>query len=152
MAKISQTQSSSEYKTVRTTGEKNDCAVVCVASVCGVSYQVAYDKLKQLGRKPGKGAYTSQIFGAISDFGFGARLVLTRKIIDSFPGVHKNLKNITTYHPRRFPESFDRTKVYMAFTVNKRHVLSIVDGKTVDWSANKALRIGLIYEVFKREV
>ena len=59
MPAIEKTSMPSQYLEVRKgsfgKNENNDCAVVAVAIVCGVSYDVAHAELKRCGRKDRKG-------------------------------------------------------------------------------------------------
>ena len=125
--------------------EKNDCSVKAVALVCGVSYDVAHATMAELGRKAGRGASTSSIEQAVLKLGKTLEPVNPKNIIAQYPGVHKNLQNVTTHHPARFNEVWKNGGTYLAYI--RGHVLAIVDGVVHDWTVGKAKRIYRIREV-----
>ena len=127
----------------RAKGEKNDCAVKAVAVVCGVSYEEAHAVLKAKGRKEGQGTAIVTIREAVKAFGKTPRSWghgEVQDMISRYPGVHKNLKKITTHHPVRFKKvwSEEITDPVLIFTNN--HVAAYRDGQLHDWSIGRALR------------
>jgi hypothetical protein len=134
------------YEMSRKMKETNDCSVVAIAVLCGVTYQEAHAAMKAQGRKDRQGAYDFQIIRAARSFGKSIQRVEVQSIIDQFPGNHKTLKSMTTYHPIRFRKVFESmVGSYMVFT--SCHVCSLVDGKIIDWSNDKALRVTSMFEV-----
>lgn len=126
--------------------ETNDCTVVALSVVTGMSYPEAHKAMQAQGRKPGKGS--NGIEKALAAAGFKLKRVNIQSIIDKFPKPHCDvLKNFTTHHPRRFPGCIDKSKVYMAYT--NRHVLGIREGEVRDWSINTSLRVYALWEVEK---
>lgn len=125
--------------------EKNDCSVKAVALVCGVSYDVAHAKMAELGRKSGRGASTTSIELAVIALGKKVEPVNPKHVIKQYPGVHKNLQNVTTHHPARFPDVWKDGKTYLAYI--RGHVLAIVDGVVHDWTVGRAKRVYRIREV-----
>lgn len=126
-------------------GEKNDCSVKAVALVCGVSYETAHAAMAAQGRKQGRGASTTSIELAVIALGKQVELVNPKHVIAQYPGVHKNLKNVTTHHPARFPSVWKNGGTYLAYI--RGHVLAIVDGVVHDWTAGKSKQIYRIREV-----
>lgn len=149
MAKMHFTSLSQDYTALSSErsamGENNDCAVVAVSIVCNVPYSVAHAALKKAGRKDRHGTFPYQTYAAIESLGKKLRAVNPREIIDTYPGVHKNLKHVTTHHPRRFSKSFSQGKVYL-FSV-RRHILAVKGDTVHDWSINKSKQVLLIFEV-----
>ena len=126
-------------------GEKNDCSVKAVALVCGVSYDEAHAAMAAQGRKKGRGAQTSSIELAVIALGKKIEVVNPKHIIAQYPGVHKNLQNVTTHHPARFPDAWKNGGTYLAYI--RGHVLAIVDGVVHDWTVGRSKRIYRIREV-----
>lgn len=129
----------------RAFGENKDCSVKAVALAAGVTYAEAHAAMKAQGRKDRKGAYNDQINKAVESFGKKLVRINLRSKIDQYPGVHKNLRNVTTFHPARFPKAWEDNKTYIAYISG--HVLTIINGKTVDWTASRAKQIYAMYEV-----
>jgi hypothetical protein len=148
-SKIKRTATSPLYQSLRSEsyrlGERNDCSVVAVAAVCGVSYADAHAALAKRGRKHKRGVYNSIIIDAVLGFSKTLERIDPKSIISSYPGIHKTLQNVTTHHPRRFPGSFNPSKCYLLFI--KGHVLAVMGGEVNDWTINKAKRVIAIYEV-----
>lgn len=149
MAQISQTSAPLSYQSVRmdssSYGEHNDCTVVAVALLAGVTYAEAHKAMRDEGRKNGKGAYCYQYIKALESFGKKVTAIPQNSIISTFPSPHCNLRSLTTHHPRRFPKVWPKQKKYLVQT--KRHALAIINGETMDWSINKSLRVCNIWEV-----
>jgi len=125
--------------------ECNDCAVQAVAVVCRVPYEEAHAACKRVGRKDGDGMGVMQINRVVESFGFKVEPVMTWDMISQYPGVHKNLKNVTTHHPHRFNDVWANGRTYLFYT--KRHVAAVVNGDNGDWCRRQSLRANLIYEV-----
>jgi hypothetical protein len=125
--------------------ERNDCAVVAVAAVAGVSYAEAHRALEAQGRRKGQGTYMWQTENALKALGKKMTQLNLRTFIDQYPGVHRNLKNVTTHHPRRFPKVFDPNKRYLFRTA--RHILAVMGGEVNDWTVNRAMQVVTIHEV-----
>lgn len=124
--------------------EAQDCTVIALSVVTGISYEEAHAVMASFGRKPGKAA--RGVDNAVRSQGFDLKRVDIKSIIAKYPLPHRKvLKNFTTHHPRRFPGCIDKSKVYLAHT--RGHVLGIKDGVVHDWSINKSLRVYALYEV-----
>lgn len=149
MASIKTSQRSEQFKAMCANtsayGEKNDCSVKAVALACGVSYDVAHAEMQKQGRKQGRGASTASIELACIALGKQLNPVSPRHKIAAYPGVHKNLQNVTTHHPARFPDVWKDGKTYLAYI--RGHVLAIVDGVVHDWTVGRAYRVQRILEV-----
>ncbi len=126
--------------------ETNDCAVKAVATVCGVSYEVAHATLEKFGRKNGKGAHTYQIHDAVEFLGKSTRGVAIQYFIQKYPKGHRDvLKNVTTHHMARFNNVWADGKTYLVYT--KGHVLAVVNGVNHDWTVGSSKQVVAIYEV-----
>ena len=135
----------------RAIGEKDDCSVIAVASACSVTYTEAHAALEKAGRKQGKATPISVTEEALRSLGFSAKMMLGREVrknIDTYPHPHNHLKNVTTHHPRRFPEVWENYHPNMLW-FTRDHVLSVKDGKVQDWSINNSLRVTQIWLVEK---
>lgn len=100
------------------------------------------------GRQPGKGASLYNIKLAVQSLGFKVRVwdwKEIRALIDSYPGAGPGLKNITTHHPRRYPQVWARLDNVLLIT--KSHIAAYRDGALHDWSVNNALRVQHVWSV-----
>lgn len=125
--------------------DTNDCAVVAVAAVCGVSYKEAHEAFAAHGRKQRKGVRHGTTGAVVRSFGFELRKVDLQEMIDRYPGAHKKLLNVTTHHPERFNSVWADGKRYLFTT--RGHVLAVVDGRNCDWTKGRAMRVLWAYEV-----
>lgn len=124
--------------------ETNDCSVLAIAHVCGIPYSEAHLLAQQFGRDDRKAMYQKDICRAIRGKGWN----VSRRYLVSFKRCYpRKVENVTTYHPKRFPEVWDNGRKYIAFTDG--HVLAIVDGAALDWTADRSIRVKEIYEVWK---
>jgi len=128
-------------------GETNDCGVIALAACCRVDYSTAHGALRREGRKFGKGTYMSAFHRAANALGYktddgqfrnfagGTRLssIVRRK------GSGLTVSTAPKWLPRR--------GVFVLVTA--RHVLTMVNGNVIDWSAGRKHRITNIYEVTK---
>lgn len=126
--------------------ERSDCTVVAIAIVTGKSYTQSWDALAAAGRQPRCGATRDKQRKALAALGYKARRVQPDYFINQYPEVHKRqLKNVTSHHPDRFPHVFQNGKVYMMF--NRKHVAALVDGKLHDWTRGTRKKIVEIWEI-----
>lgn len=143
MPAVGKTTHSDMYTEVRRESherqEKNDCTVVAVALFTGVSYDVAHGALRNAGRFAHSGAYQSQVKQALLSLGVEVVDVNLRGIIQAYPGVHIEMKNVTTHQPRRFMDVWSGMPNLVMFS--KTHCAAYIDGKVHDWSVNNALRV-----------
>lgn len=150
MPKIHSTSLSNDYAAMRddrrALNETNDCAVVALALVADVTYPVAHETLRQVGRKPRRGTYVVHTLEALKRLGKNYRMIMSRDLINTYPGVHKNLRHVTSHHPRRFPKTFSDNKTYLFVT--SRHILAVKGNTVHDWSINKSLQVQTIYEIY----
>lgn len=154
MAKIVKLSYSNEFRAqceaARNMGEDNDCSVKALSLLTKVSYAECHAALAQAGRKPGRGVSMAQIVAAAEALGFAMTrqpFRLHNEIIACYPERDRVLMNITTHHPRRFAKVWS-TMPNMMFETD-RHVAAFVDGKVVDWSVNKALRVRALWVLTK---
>lgn len=122
----------------RTAGETNDCVVKMVAMALRVSYARAHALCAEYGREPRRGMFQYQWMKLLQDQGVVLEWVCFRDMIDQYPGVHSNLRNITTHHPARFNKVWDDGHRYIMTTAG--HVLYIDHGRTHDWTEGRAFR------------
>lgn len=125
--------------------ERADCAVLAVAAATGKAYHEAHAALKAAGRKDRCGTHVATTEQAMRAAGKTLRHVSPQYFISRYPGVHKTLRSVTTHHMDRFPEVWRDGKTYLIRV--RGHILCVVNGRCLDWSRNKALRVVSILEV-----
>ena len=111
--------------------DKNNCSVVAVAVTTGVAYGAAFKALEKAGRVRGRGASTSQIVKALDYLGYK-----TRTVLEDF----KTVRTVTD----RLPS----TGNFLAYVPS--HVLSIRNGRVIDWTEGRRHRIYTVKEVIKK--
>lgn len=126
-------------------GEKNDCSVKAIAAVTGISYEEAIALAAKFGRKARHGMQTPAINEAIISIGFKVTKVDPKTFISRYN--RKNIKNVSTFHPERFPEVWKDGKTYLFYV--KGHVAAIIDGVNHDWTEGKSKHAKHIYLVEK---
>lgn len=142
------------YTNLRKSGnsvdETNDCSVIAVAAVCNKSYMAAHKALSDQGRKHRKGATLRQILDTVDNFGFFAQRVDSRYFLDQCGTGSRGRvrKNVTTKHPKRFPKVWKDGHTYLMSV--RGHVLAIVNGEVVDWTATKSFRAQGIWRIIKK--
>lgn len=122
--------------------EDNDCSIKALSLLTGIDYHQCRSALTLAGRKPGRGVWMHQIILAAKILGFEMTkqpLRLHREIINSYPERDRVLQHITTHHPRRFAKVWAGMPNMMLET--NGHVAALIDGKVIDWSVNRALRV-----------
>lgn len=160
MAKVKRTAVPEEFNSAHTKGkelgEKNDCSVKSIAIITGEPYEKCLAALTKVGRPKNTGVSLYRIRLALNELGFETQLLgrsdlyrregqglrqegEMRKLIDSYPSPHHNLKHATTHHPRRFAKQWESFPDCLFGTDG--HVLAFKDGEIKDWSINKSLRI-----------
>lgn len=149
--KIKAVEYSEEYRTSCLSSEaqkeNNDCAVVAVAVATGTPYNEVHRLMKENGRKEGRGTFTNITKATLAALGYDMKTVRMRDYIDRYPGNHKNLKSVTSHHPRRFNEVWADGNTYL-FQSNA-HIWAVVNGQNHDWSINRALRVIDICKIVK---
>lgn len=128
-------------------GEANDCSVKAVAVACNVEYSVAHAAMKAAGRQDRKGAYPNMIHAAIISLGYKVVSIRQQEIIQQYPGVHKNLKSVTTHHPERFRKVWENMGTTLIYTIG--HISAFKDGKLHDWAVGRAKRATWVVQVVK---
>jgi len=133
-------------------GEKNDCTVKAVAAICDVSYEEAHEALKKAGRKNKQGAEDHVTIKAVKLLGFEMRNntnSIEMMIRKRMPEKHKGIENLTTYHPRRFPQAWSKVPKRMLLTCSK-HIAAYRNGRVIDYTQRKACRIKNFYVVIEK--
>lgn len=146
MGKIKVTSKSAEWTEIELESmeadEWNDCTVKAFAMACNVTYSEAHSALKAAGRERRMGTRHGDELKAIKALGFKLIGVDLNEIKSSYPKPHRTaLRNVTTHHPRRFPESFKQFKGKRALIFSRGHVSAMVDGVVEDWAINHSLRV-----------
>tara|TARA_R110000803_G_scaffold126004_1_gene193482 strand:+ start:282 stop:674 length:393 start_codon:yes stop_codon:yes gene_type:complete len=111
--------------------DKNNCSVVAVAVSTGVAYGAAFKALEKAGRVRKRGATTGQIRKALDYLGYTTRTV------------EKDFKTVRTVTDR-----LPSTGNFLAYTPS--HVLSIRNGRVMDWTEGRRQRIYSVTEVIKK--
>lgn len=150
MAKVAKTLVPQDFFELRKglADDKNFCAAIALAALTGIDAVVVRDALEGAGRKRNCATYSYQMRTALNSFGFDMIQLDWRehaKIIESYPGVHRKLKHITTHRPRRFKKAWaDKGNMLM---ITPDHAAALVDGEVVDWSINNSLRVIDLYRI-----
>ena len=146
MPRIMKTDTHSEFNALfqigREKGEKNDCSVKAVALITGKTYDEAHIELQRRGRINRQGVQNNIILDAAAALGEPTKRLLLKDvyhIIQSYPKPHYGLKNITSHHPRRFPQIWSKAPDCLLFS--NAHVAAFINGAVIDWSVNNVLRI-----------
>lgn len=152
MARIKQVSWNPEFVALQSAsvaaGDNNDCFPKAIAALTGLDYEVVREAMKAEGRKDGRGtpwhvaraAAKTLGYDIVRSTGFEAAMIAT------YPGVHKNLKNITTRHPVRFAKQWAGQSCLLW---SDRHVSAVVDGKMIDWAVNRSKHVMGVYRVVK---
>lgn len=127
--------------------ENNDCTVIALAAVTGVTYDEAHAACRAQGRKNGKGLLRSSMHQALRSLGFETLVVKRAEIIAKYPGNHKNLGSVTTHHPARFKSVWRDGNNYLLH--QKGHVSACVNGELQDWAVGRMKRVQLVCKVQK---
>lgn len=130
-------------------GDENACFHAAIAVLSELSFDVVQKAFAEAGRKNGKGTPFAVAIEACKALGFELKKLPTKWELDmiySYPGVHKNLKNITTRHPVRFAKAWAGQSVMLH--VNG-HVAAVKDGKMHDWTINRSMHVIAVYKLVK---
>ena len=151
MAKIKKLAPTGTYARIddasRKMKERADCGPRALAILAGVPYAQAHAALKAAGRQDRGGTWPGHMTKAMRALGFYLVAVNLNAIIAEYPEPHNALKNVTSYHPRRFRKVW-RDKPDMLLE-SESHYLAFKGGKVHDWSANRALRIKHAYKIVR---
>lgn len=125
-----------EYATqlegTRAHAETNDCAVRAVAAATCNNYEDVHARCQQHGRKHRKGTPTYIIEEVILSFAHQYRRVDCTNVTTI-----KSLEKLLAKHPGHSP-----VMVYV-----RRHVLTIIDGKALDWASKRQYKIESVYVI-----
>lgn len=107
--------------------ETDDCGVMSLALVLGISYQEAHEALKAEGRKNGKATFPSQIVKAANNLGFKMEVL---------PSDHR-------YYTCRTLRSLQKKILSGNFLVyTTGHFSAVIDCEVEDWAKDSCKRIG----------
>ncbi len=153
MARTKMVSYTEEYSAMLMTslasGDNNDCFPKAIAVLTGLPFETVVAAFAEAGRVTGKGTPWGIAREAIKALGFKLERMGPAwwdDMLESYPGVHKNLKNITTRHPVRFAKQWEGVSVLMHVNA---HVAAVKDGKMHDWSINRSKHVIDIYKVVK---
>lgn len=128
--------------------ETNDCVVIAVSLITGLSYKEVHSMLAKHGRKPKRGTNSLIWSEALKELGYEVE-EYTFHSASKYPGCHGILlKSITSFHPKRFPEYFNESMPNL-LCITSDHAFAMIAGQTKDWSHEKYLRIKHAYKVTK---
>jgi hypothetical protein len=130
-------------------GDNNDCFPTAIALLTGLDTEAVRKAFADAGRKSGQGTRWGVARAAVGALGYKMeRLPIKWKheMIATYPGVHKNLQNITTRHPARFAAQWAGQNVLLH--VNG-HVAAVVNGRMLDWSINRSMHVLDVYKIVK---
>jgi len=111
--------------------DSNNCSVVAVSICTGKAYGTALNTLAKLGRRIRQGAYPSMIMKAIELHGFN--------LIPYKLAKYGTVSTITKKLPSKGK--------FLIFVSG--HVLTVRDGKVMDWTEGRRHRIRSVYQVVK---
>lgn len=154
MGRIAKQQSTQEFQSilryVAAEGDTNACFPISVAIMTGLPFKTVNDAFLAAGRVKGRGTYVWVARQACRALGYEmveAEWREYHEIIARYPGQHKNLKCITTYHPTRFEKAWKGIGDCLLMTAT--HIAAYKDGALHDWSNDKALRVIKIFRLVK---
>lgn len=142
-------------------GEENDCSVRAVTVLTGKPYEEVHVAFEKAGRQKKGGVNDFQTANALKTLGFQMKPLgptyhrhkkwgetkpeWVAKITDQYPGHHKDIAGLTTYHPRKFPEVW--AKMPPLLFLCRKHYAAFKDGVVHDWAANKPQQILRAYTI-----
>lgn len=129
-------------------GESEDCTVICVATLCGVTYDVAHSALSKAGRRSNRGVRMHSIRLAIESLGFDIEVMKRQHFISRYPGDYRNVTCVTSRHPDKFNHVWRDGFNYLLAT--RSHALAVKNGVTHDWSRNVSKKVVTIWKVVKK--
>lgn len=135
---------------IQATNEKNNCSALAISIITGKPYSEAYAILKSLCKKDSDFTNKALMAEAINLLGFRCRFLVyieRRAIIDAYPGVHKNLKSISTRHPEKFKKAWEGVGDCLLFS--GRHVSAYKDGEVQGLAKGCAKKVTEIWRVTK---
>lgn len=130
--------------------DANACAPLAVSILTRRPLAEILALFEQAGRVKNKATPRAITREVIEGLGWGIRELTAgdrREIIDSYPGVHKNLKNITTHQPARFKKQWDALNLGPCLLFSIGHVSAFENGEVHDWAKGSALRVIGIWEL-----
>ena len=130
-------------------GDSNACFPIAIALLTDIDIATVRAAFETAGRKSGQGTPWGIAREATKALGYDLKRLPIRwrlDMIESYPGIAKTLQNITTRHTVRYPQAWAGVNVLLH--VNG-HVAAVKDGRILDWSANRALRVIEAYEVVR---
>lgn len=126
-------------------GEKKNCGVIAIAAATGAPYAKVKELLAAQGRKDGGSTYYGWTANVMRQLGFGLIERSAKSFTDRYPGSHALARCVTTHHPDRYSKVWTDGKTYLLR--GNRHILCVKDGRNLDWTRGKSMRVREIYEV-----
>lgn len=139
----------------RSYGDKDFCTVITVGLCLETTFEDAWNLLQSKGRKIGKGVSYNAVFEALRDRGMEVTSVYSRHRTRDYNGNVSGYSapSISPDYPRfRFIKTVNDLASYLprkgTFMVGiNGHVLTYVNGKVEDFTANRSHRVLDIWEV-----
>lgn len=110
--------------------ESNDCSVKALSIMADIHYGIAHKIMKVGGRKNGCGATLATLMSALAVLGWK-----NSAVEDYFVRTIRKVGDDPAFSKGRF----------LIYTSG--HIVSVVDGKVEDWSADRALRIKMVWRI-----
>ena len=130
--------------------DKNYCAIIAVSAITSQPVEKVRELMEANGRKRKRGTKHEttrkvlEILGyKVTEWSFAKR----HQIIQQYPEPHNRLENITTHHPRRFPQVWQGQPDMLMFS--RAHVSAYVDGVVCDWAVKHSKRVVELWLVEK---
>ncbi len=130
--------------------ERNDCSVVAVSLVCGVSYAEAHLILKKLGRRNRCSTDIKIIMQAVAEFGCSYYNIAAKPPVCS-SNLYKRFYKpncSSSYTPKTITAALSKGEKYICFTVD--HCFAVIGGNVQDWAKDRRLRITQVFKVNKK--
>lgn len=135
----------------QTKEDNNNCAPIAVSIVTGRSLEEVTAKMESFGRIKKQGTHRDITEKTLTAFGVKVREWKRSEINDliaSYPLPHCNvLKNVSSHHPRRFPDAWAPHIGKTLLLFSAKHVAAFKSGSVQDWSINNQLQIREIWEL-----
>ena len=129
-------------------GDSGFCVPLAVAVLLP---EVPLDQIKkafeEAGRIKRRGTNLLVLRKALASLGYALMQIRDSSFIQTYPGVHKKLRAVTSLHPKRFKKSFEGRN--LLFWGNS-HTWAMKDGEVQDWAHTRSLRVNLIWEIIPK--
>ena len=140
-----------EIADARKSGTTNDCGIVALALVSGVSYNDARAMLSSVGKPDRLGTNTGLMSRALQKLGYDNRVLNLDYYLEKINDAHGCARYLCSAHVKRYPEIFadksDHRQLW--FVPNPSHIFAFTGGATVDdFAPNSRKRVYRVMDVF----